>query len=107
MSHQDVVDRLYDIFDSSLHETEWDHIYKNVEYFSPYEDDMYYNNPKGEMDIAFYNEDERKVKYVEVKTSTDHVDDGKDQIMRALNHFEELGFDFEGEIIVSPREEEL
>lgn len=71
-----------------------------MEYFSPDPDSKYHDSPKGEMDIAYFDYTDDAIKYVEVKTRSEDVQCGIEQVRRAQEHFEELGFEFHGEVFI-------
>jgi len=72
----------------------------HVEYFDKDEGSDHYKNPVGEMDIVFYNWKEPALKYIEVKTKKSHVSDGRKQVERARDFFEDMGYNFEADIYV-------
>ncbi|MFB6216823.1 MAG: hypothetical protein ABEJ72_07635 [Candidatus Aenigmatarchaeota archaeon] len=91
---------MFDRFSRNLDNSEWDGIDSHVEYFDIDETSTHYKNPLGEMDIVFYKWDEPTLKYIEVKTNRSHVQDGREQVERAQNFFEDMGYNFEAEIYV-------
>lgn len=96
--HEDVVASLYEDALKQIQHQDWDRVERNIEYHHPNPYHEHHENPLGEMDLAFYDLDEGRVKYVEVKTCEDHVEDAFDQLERARDFYESFGLEFEGEV---------
>jgi len=101
--HREVVDRIYhhlrDV--QSRHDVDW-HVRREVDFYGP-DDDKDTDTPTGEMDIALVGDD--WIDYLEVKTNG-RVSTGRAQIRDARQHFEEHGFDLNGEVYAVHRQDE-
>lgn len=101
-AHDKVVSKLYDEYHSDLDESRWDQVYREVTYYhrpsNPDVDPEYYGHQKGEMDVFLIDEVDKTIKYVEVKTNPNDIPYAQDQLERAEDHWESLGWDFIGEV---------
>lgn len=98
MDHDNLVEYLTEDLELS---SKWDIVEPEVEYYSTDSDSMYFDNPIGEMDVMGIDLDEMEIIYLEAKTRSVDVDDGVDQLERAREFFEPLGYDFIGELYVA------
>lgn len=109
MNHSQAVEKHYLMAEHGVEHGVYDDAFRNITYYEnqkapvgPRPDDK--GRQKGEFDVLLVNYDRKIAYYKEVKTGRKDLGYGQDQVERAVDHFEDYGWDVYGSVVLEDGE---